>query len=250
MVSIKRALVGIMSVAAVMAGSSDNSIVTPGWGQTANANDVLKITWNPTTSGNVNLVLRQGGSQDLTTLYTIASNIANSGSYTWNIPANQGTNTDYSIEIVPVDNSDESNFSPYFTILGVGQGITSSSAASGSATSTDSQSSVASSASASASGTSSDSTSSATTSGSASASATDSSSTDSATSSGATTGSSLSTKAKAAVSTSAQSSAATSAATTSASASKSAATGAAAVQPVNAAVALGAALGAVVLATL
>lgn len=124
MVSLSKIVYGIALIGSALA--ANNAFLTPGWGNVVNADSSYTITWTPSSSGNVNLILLQGGSQNLTTLYTIASNIPNSGSYTWAVPATAKTNTDYSIMIQDSSNHGETNYSPYFTILGVGQGITSS----------------------------------------------------------------------------------------------------------------------------
>jgi hypothetical protein len=135
MVSIRKLTIGaLLSVAAY---ALDNGFLNPAFGQVVNANDNLQVLWTPTPGvGNVNLILRQGYAESLKILYTIVSDTANSGTYTWAVPPTQSTNTDYTIEIQEVANTTNQNFSPYFTILGVGQGITSTSSSSADPTTT------------------------------------------------------------------------------------------------------------------
>lgn len=104
--------------------AAENPIKIPGWGNVVNAGNKVQIQWLPTTRGNVNLVLREGGQQSLKNLLTIADNQPNTGSYVWDAPRDVKTNTDYSIEIQDVTDTSNSNYSPYFTILAVGEGIT------------------------------------------------------------------------------------------------------------------------------
>lgn len=133
--------------------SAFNPIVSPSNGQVVNVPKAIDITWTPTSSGNVNLILRKGGSTDLTTVATIATGIANSGTYKWTPSSDLSTFTGYTIQIVDASDSTKSNYSPYFTILAEGENwvtttsgtVTSTSAASTSASESASSSSASSS---------------------------------------------------------------------------------------------------------
>lgn len=116
--------VAAVSATVVKAQKAFNPLLTPAFGQVVNVPQPLQITWTATSSGNIDLLLREGGATDLSTLLTIASGIENTGSYTWTPPTNLATNTDYSIQIVDSSNSSLSNYSPHFTILSVGQNWT------------------------------------------------------------------------------------------------------------------------------
>lgn len=119
-----------------------NPIIKPSWGTVGKTGKSMDITWKPTTSGKVNLILRGGDSKDLDTLYTIASNVDNTGSYKWDISDKTSTQTSYSIEIQDADNEDSANYSPYFTILDKAhQNDVSSSSSSSSGSSTASETS-------------------------------------------------------------------------------------------------------------
>lgn len=60
-----------------------NPIFTPGLNQVVPAGKPFEITWNPTTSGTVTLVLLRGPSTNVVPLYAIVEKIANSGKYSW-----------------------------------------------------------------------------------------------------------------------------------------------------------------------
>jgi hypothetical protein len=122
MVSLAR--ISVTLCTAALAVAADNPIKTPGWGNVVNAGNRIQIQWVPTTHGNVNIVLREGSQQNLKTVDTITSNYPNTGTFVWETPQDINTNTDYSIEIQDATDTKNSNFSPYFTILAVGEGIT------------------------------------------------------------------------------------------------------------------------------
>lgn len=114
--------------------SADNSapfnpILSPAFGQVVNVPKTFDITWTPTSSGNVNLILRKGGANTLSTVQTIASDISNTGSYKWTPSSDLVTDTSYAIEIVDANDSSKNNYSPYFTILAQGENWTSTSGA-------------------------------------------------------------------------------------------------------------------------
>ncbi|EMF17642.1 uncharacterized protein SEPMUDRAFT_146608 [Sphaerulina musiva SO2202] len=85
-------------------------------GLAAKAGEPLTLTWNPTTGGTVSLVLRNGASNNLNAGTTIASNIENSGSYTWTPDSDAVRGSDYTIQIINDQNDEEVNYSPYFVL--------------------------------------------------------------------------------------------------------------------------------------
>ncbi|KAF5126823.1 hypothetical protein DV495_003164 [Geotrichum candidum] len=244
-----KSILASLVTAATVVLAADNAFTSPAFGQVVNVGDSITLKWNPTTSGKVNLILRKGGSNDLVTIGPIASGIDNSGTYTWSPESNLKTNTDYSVEIQDASNTDNVNFTPYFTVLAIGEGITSSATTE---TATGSASTKASSA---ASTESADASTSAESSGSASATSAASSAASSAVSSGASSAaassgassaasshaSSHASSRSSASSTLATSAAASSGATTTAASTSAATSNAAAVAPANAILALGAA---------
>lgn len=116
MLSIRSLFIALLSAPlVVLAQSTANSFKVPE-GFSGSAGSPLTLNWTPTTSGTITLVLRTGNSANLEAGSIIASSIPNSGSYTWQIPADTVRNSDYAVEIV--DDSDPStyNFTPYFVI--------------------------------------------------------------------------------------------------------------------------------------
>jgi len=88
----------------------------------------FNITWGPTTKGTVSLLLKKGLANDLSTVGTIATDIANSGSYSWTVPADTVTGNDYALEIT--DAAKDINYTPQFVIQGVPASYSASSASS------------------------------------------------------------------------------------------------------------------------
>lgn len=96
--------------------AADNAVLTPAWGTVINSKQNFHIEWTPSSQNTVDLILREGSPDNLEKRLTIVSGIPNTGSYTWMIPEDVPTNSDYSIEIRD-SGTRRSNFSPYFTIL-------------------------------------------------------------------------------------------------------------------------------------
>jgi hypothetical protein len=83
------------------------------------------ITWTPDSGSTVTLILRKGDANDLSTVGTIASNIPNTGTYTWYPENTLAGGTDYAIETVGANgNIDYSHF------FGIDNGVVASSASS------------------------------------------------------------------------------------------------------------------------
>jgi hypothetical protein len=109
----------IASTLAVMSGlvaAGQNPIIYPGTDAQIDAGSTIQITWNPTAGAKVTLKLMYGQTQNLQTGTTIASAIANTGSFFWQIPGNIG-NGQWSIGITDGNTSDD-NYSPFFIING------------------------------------------------------------------------------------------------------------------------------------
>lgn len=82
---------------------SGNAIYTPSLHQVVPVGKAFNITWNPTTKGNVALVLLKGPSDDAVIYSTIADSIDNSGSYLWTPSSELSPNTTgygYGIELI------------------------------------------------------------------------------------------------------------------------------------------------------
>ncbi|PYH43281.1 GPI anchored serine-threonine rich protein [Aspergillus saccharolyticus JOP 1030-1] len=60
-----------------------NAIYTPGLNDQVEAGKPYAVTWDPTTTGKISLVLLRGPSTDMQTMYAIADSIENTGTFTW-----------------------------------------------------------------------------------------------------------------------------------------------------------------------
>jgi len=60
-----------------------NPIAKPGLNEVVSAGSAYTITWGPTTTGTVTIVLEKGPSTNIQPLYAIAEKIANTGTFTW-----------------------------------------------------------------------------------------------------------------------------------------------------------------------
>ncbi|KAH0291530.1 hypothetical protein M436DRAFT_39998 [Aureobasidium namibiae CBS 147.97] len=83
------------------------------------AGKTFDLTWKPTTSGTVSIILRSGASNNLTPGVYVAQGLTNSGSYSWTVPSDITRGTDYALEIVDDSNpNDTSNtaYTPQFVI--------------------------------------------------------------------------------------------------------------------------------------
>ncbi|KAK4560843.1 hypothetical protein LTR86_005423 [Recurvomyces mirabilis] len=82
----------------------------------ATAGQPLTLNWTPSTSGSISLVLRSGSSNDLAAGTVIASNVPNSGSYTWTPDTMLTRGSDYTVEIVDDTDPTQVNYTPYFVL--------------------------------------------------------------------------------------------------------------------------------------
>ncbi|KKK22837.1 hypothetical protein AOCH_007280, partial [Aspergillus ochraceoroseus] len=62
---------------------SGNAILTPGLNQVVPAGKPFTISWNPTTTGDISLVLLRGPSTNVVPIDTLADSIPNSGKFVW-----------------------------------------------------------------------------------------------------------------------------------------------------------------------
>ncbi|KAI7335262.1 hypothetical protein KC315_g3344, partial [Hortaea werneckii] len=104
----------ITLLSAPLLALAQNAFNIPEAGLSATGGQPLDLSWDPTTDGTVTLVLRSGSSNNLNEGTVIASNIDNSGSYTWT-PSNDLTRgSDYTVQIVSDDDPSVTNYTPYF----------------------------------------------------------------------------------------------------------------------------------------
>ncbi|KAL5354011.1 hypothetical protein ACLOAV_000096 [Pseudogymnoascus australis] len=84
------------------------------------AGQAFTITWSPTTTGPISLVLVKGDPTALTTVSTIASGLDNSGSFIWTPDSSIAKGSDYALKIV--DDADDTivNYTLQFPIDSAG----------------------------------------------------------------------------------------------------------------------------------
>ncbi|KXT11788.1 hypothetical protein AC579_9229 [Pseudocercospora musae] len=114
--SLVLALSAVITTLAQTTGSGANPFKIPTTGLQATAGEPLTLSWEPTTSGTVSLILRSGNSNNLAAGTTIASKIENSGSYTWTPDTDTTRGSDYTIEIVSDSDPSATNYTPYFVL--------------------------------------------------------------------------------------------------------------------------------------
>ena len=71
----------------VVSAEGPNPIRAPAGGDVLTAGTDYTIKWDPTTAGTVTLILRKGVSTNLDVLDHIATGVANTGTFVWDIPA-------------------------------------------------------------------------------------------------------------------------------------------------------------------
>ncbi|KAI5808160.1 Ser-Thr-rich glycosyl-phosphatidyl-inositol-anchored membrane family-domain-containing protein [Peziza echinospora] len=107
------ALSAITSIVSAQVGSG-NPISAPTLGSVLTAGATTTIAWGPTAgTGPITLTLKNGPENALNSVAVIATNIPNSGNFTWSIPQTTVAGTDYTIEIKW---SSGQNYSPRFEI--------------------------------------------------------------------------------------------------------------------------------------
>ncbi|GLA02485.1 hypothetical protein AnigIFM60653_001957 [Aspergillus niger] len=100
---------------ATSASTPTYSITEPTSGAIISLNTATVISWNTTAPSTSKLSIHLSKATNDTNLYTIASNISNSGSISWSPPSRVGTGSDYIVVLEPSDSS-ESYKSDAFTI--------------------------------------------------------------------------------------------------------------------------------------
>ncbi|KFZ03749.1 hypothetical protein V502_10692 [Pseudogymnoascus sp. VKM F-4520 (FW-2644)] len=83
---------------------------------TISAGQAFTITWSPTTTGSVSLVLVKGDPAALTTVSTIASGLHNSGSFDWIPDSSIVKGSDYALKIVDDADATIVNYTLQFPI--------------------------------------------------------------------------------------------------------------------------------------
>ncbi|KAJ5728629.1 uncharacterized protein N7483_003137 [Penicillium malachiteum] len=120
--------------ALVAADDTANPFDNPEGGYTFTAGSPTTLTWDPTTSGTIDLRLQWDTVTTPETGESIVSDYDNTGSYTWDVPSDLVAGREYTVEILDSSDTNDYNFLPYFTVAGA------TASASATATSTSSSS--------------------------------------------------------------------------------------------------------------
>jgi hypothetical protein len=95
---------------------SGNPIYTPSLGELVPAGKPFEITWGPTTTGTITLVLLRGPSTNVVPLYAIAQEIPNTGSFVWTPSTDLVPDTTHYGLLLVVDADGEYQYSTQFGI--------------------------------------------------------------------------------------------------------------------------------------
>lgn len=99
---------------------TSNPIYKPNSGDIVPVGKPYEITWGPTESGTVTIVLLRGPSTNIVPLYAIAEKIKNTGSYTWTPKSDlEDDTTHYGLEII-IDSNGQYQYSTQFGISNPG----------------------------------------------------------------------------------------------------------------------------------
>ncbi|KAJ5600008.1 hypothetical protein N7450_001075 [Penicillium hetheringtonii] len=117
------------------AASTNNDFNNPKGGYSFTAGESTTLTWDHKSGSTVSLRLQSGSVTTANSGTAIASNIDNTGSFTWNVPTDLVKGREYTVEIINDSNPDDYNFLPYFTVAGATGGASATSAPSTTSTS-------------------------------------------------------------------------------------------------------------------
>ncbi|MCJ1323952.1 hypothetical protein MMC10_000614 [Thelotrema lepadinum] len=97
--------------------SGSNSFNNPPQGYLLHAGQSSTFTWSNLAGSTVTLNLRSGANGNLDDGQIIASNLANSGTFTWNVPNDIVQGNSYTLEIIDEQDTGTVNYTPPFNIL-------------------------------------------------------------------------------------------------------------------------------------
>ncbi|PYH95045.1 hypothetical protein BO71DRAFT_398416 [Aspergillus ellipticus CBS 707.79] len=96
---------------------SGNAVYTPGLNQQVEAGSVFDITWDPTTSGSISLVLLRGPSTNVVPIATIVDDIENTGHYSWTPSTSLEPDTTHYGLLLVVEGTGQYQYSDQFGIV-------------------------------------------------------------------------------------------------------------------------------------
>lgn len=99
-------------------GRDGNVFFSPSDGESISTEQPYTLRWSPTTTGLVDLVLKEGAPPALTTLYPLAEGYGNNGSFSWTPCASLPTGLPkYTVELID-QASGQYQYSKSFTLYG------------------------------------------------------------------------------------------------------------------------------------
>ena len=108
----------LSTVTQASTGPAGNVFFAPSDGEALSTAKPYTLRWSPTTTGLVDLVLKQGAPPELTTLYPLAEGYSNNGSFSWTPCDSLPTGlTKYTIELID-QASGQYQYSKSFTLYG------------------------------------------------------------------------------------------------------------------------------------
>lgn len=120
-----------------------NAILKPGLNELVPAGKPYTITWDPTTTGPVSLVLLRGPSTNVVPIETLADSIPNSGSFSWTPSTSLEPDTTHYGLLLVVEGTGQYQYSTQFGISNPGYTGSTSQSSSTSPTATETKSSSA-----------------------------------------------------------------------------------------------------------
>lgn len=100
--------------------ATSNPVFTPNSGDIVPVGKPYKITWDPTESGTVSIILLRGPSTNILPLYPIVERLKNTGSYTWTPKSDlENDKTHYGLQII-IDSNGQYQYSTQFGISNPG----------------------------------------------------------------------------------------------------------------------------------
>ncbi|KAF3919493.1 hypothetical protein ABW20_dc0100649 [Dactylellina cionopaga] len=134
------AFVAFAAIASAQVSTKQNAFTSPTAGDVIRPGDKWDIKWMNVAGGAVTITLMDGPANQLKPIRTIVANAPNTGSYTWDVPADIVTSGTYSLRISYDSNPNNYNYSDRFNF--VSSYVSTPSASSTTAASTTSAASV------------------------------------------------------------------------------------------------------------
>jgi len=107
----------LVALVSAQATKGNNAFAVPAGGYLLHAGQPTTFTWTKLSGSTVTIKLRKGDRSDLDSGVTLTSDLPNTGSYTFNVPASTPEDVDYALEIINNDDPTDINYTGQFDIL-------------------------------------------------------------------------------------------------------------------------------------